>query len=218
MRVCNNCGIEVGGITESCPLCQGYLSGEDSQSNWPSMNKLKKQAFFYKLQLFIVLACALVGLGLDFLLDLNDGKHWSLLIMLTAVVIEIMLHGFLKKIVVVSKIVNISVLNLAFILVVTAWYYNFLRPVVYIVIPIIISAALVTNLVLSFVDKSENAMVYMLTNVLVAVVPYIFLFTTHYDRTIPWTICFMISIVAFLGMVIFKGRKVLSEVQKRMNF
>ncbi|MCR5419513.1 MAG: hypothetical protein K6E98_00705, partial [Lachnospiraceae bacterium] len=61
-----NCKIKIGGTTDTCPLCQNSLSGEPSGNNWPSPNKLRTQAFFYKLQLFIILAAIAVGVSLDF--------------------------------------------------------------------------------------------------------------------------------------------------------
>lgn len=219
MKKCLNCNIEVGGSTDTCPLCQNMLTGNESTpNNWPTLVKLKKQAFFYKLQLFIVLTSIVVALSLDFLLELNNGKHWSLIVALTIFMVEITVLHFIKKSVVIAKIISLSTLNIAFILVVTGWYYNFLHPIAYLVLPIMISAALIANFIFSLLDTADNALVYLLGNILIGVLSYLVLIFSHRNRTIAWTICLMISVVTFIGIAVFKGSKVWSEVQKRMNF
>jgi len=218
MKKCLNCNIEVGGHTDTCPLCQNLLSGEtDSPDNWPPMLKLKKQAFFYKLQLFLVLVSVVISLSLDFLLDLNNGKHWSFVVSAALLVTEIVVWRFISKSVVVAKIISVSILHVAMLLVLTGWYYNFLHPIGYIVIPIMISAALIANFVFSLIDTADNALIYLLGNIFVGIVAYVVLIFSHRSRTLPWTICLMISVVTFIGIVVFKGGKVISEVQKRMH-
>lgn len=218
MKKCLSCNIEVGGNTDTCPLCQNLLSGDiSSPNNWPQMVKLKKQAFFYKLQLFIVLVVVVVSLSLDFLMDLNRGRHWSLIVSISIMMIEIVVWRFIKKSVVVAKIISVSILHIAMLLVLTGWYYNFLHPIAYVVIPIMISAALIANFVFSLIDNADNALIYLLGNILIGIVAYIVLLFSHRSRTLPWTICLMISAVTFIGIAVFKGGKVISEVQKRMH-
>ena len=36
-------------------------------------------------------------------------------------------------------------------------------------------------------------------------------------RSIPWVNCLIISVVTFLGLVIFKGRDLRSEIAKRLH-
>lgn len=219
MKKCLNCNIQVGGHTDTCPLCQNILTGDvTTNDNWPPMLKLKKQAFFYKLQLFLVLAAIVVGLSLDFLLELNNGKHWSLIASISLFVIEVVVFGFLKKSIVIAKIISISILHIAMLLILAGWYYNFLHTVAYLIIPILISAALIANFVFSLIDNADNALVYLLGNILIGIIAYAVLIFSHRNRTLAWTICLMISVVTFIGIAVFKGGKVLSEVQKRMNF
>ena len=217
MKRCLNCDIEVGGETEVCPLCQHGLTGEASANNWPNLLRLKKQALLYKIQLFAVLAMIVVGLGLDFLLELNNGKHWSLLGTLFMIVLELLLKGFLKKKNVPSKIVSLSAFWITVILVLTAYYYDFMGPIVYMVVPIMLNAVIVADWVLTLIDKSGNSLVYLLVNILAALVIYGVLFFKKYFISLPWNICLMVSVVSLIGMFVFKGRNVTGEVEKRMN-
>lgn len=217
MKKCLSCNIDIGGTIETCPVCQNSLTGDESPDNWPKMAKLKKQAFLFKLQLFIVLASVVIGLCLDFLLDINNGKHWSAVVAVSLLMAEVIFVKFLKKSPIPAKILNVVILHASMILVLISWYYNFLEPIVYIVIPIIMAVTVVMNFIFALIDKTENAMVYLLANIFAGIVAYIML-TIIQRRTLSWTICLMLSAVMFIGIVVFKGRKVLNEVQKRMNF
>ncbi len=217
MKKCNNCNIMVGGDYINCPLCQHKLSGESSENNWPPLGKFKTQAYFFKIQLFIILMLIIVALLLDFRLGINNGKHFSLIILMWGTVVEFMLHDFLKKRVVVAKIVTVTMVCLSFLLAGTGWYYNFLSPIADYVIPSLIMAALVTNFIFSISEKSGNALIYLLANIVIGVIPYIILSIIDYENMLLWTISLMIIIAALLGILIFRGRIVLSELQKRMN-
>lgn len=219
MKKCVNCEVHVGGDLKACPLCQNPLIGDGSSFNWPSAAKLKKQAFAYKLQLFIVLAFVAVGLGIDFLLEIDFSimKHWSLVLAMWVIIGEIVVHGFIKKSIVIAKIISLSALYISLLVIITAWYYGFLRPTLYIVLPIVLSATLIANFVFALIDKTENAMVYLLGNILGGVIPYLVLLFSHRSRTLAWSICLMVSVVTFIGIVVFKGRKVWLEVQKRLS-
>jgi len=56
-----------------------------------------------------------------------------------------------------------------------------------------------------------------LTNLFVGVVPYIFIYFLGKGTPIAWIVCTIVSILLFIGAVIFKGRTVLNELQRRFN-
>ena len=60
-------------------------------------------------------------------------------------------------------------------------------------------------------------MSYLLTNLLVGIVPYIILYFLGKETPIPWIACLILSVILFIGAVIFKGRMVLNEIQRRFN-
>ena len=210
--------MKIGGNADTCPLCQSSLTGTASPNNWPSPTRLRKQAFIYKLQLFIVLAAIIVGLSLDFLLDINNGTHYSLIISLWLIVFEWDLWSNMKKVFVISRIVSITILHVSLMLLLTAWYYNFFDLAAYLIVPILIGSALLANMTFAMIDTRGNAMVYLLENILLIFIVYAFLKAKYDQPGLIWTICLMISLVCLLGIIIFKGRKVSNEIQKRMNF
>ena len=217
MKKCLNCDIYIGGNKKTCPLCQNSLKGEDTAENWPILMQYRKKAFLYKLQLFIALALVVVALSLDFLFELNNGKHYSLIIALAILMIETLMRSFIKRHVVITRIISVSAFSIVIFLLITGWYYDSLYPIVYFVIPIMLGASLIVNFIFSLIDKSGNAMVYLLVNILAAFVCYPIVDLYKGIRPIPWIICLMIGVIAFIGIIVFKGPKVFSEVRKRMN-
>ena len=218
MKTCMNCNIRIGGNTDTCPLCQNSLTGTASPNNWPSPTRLKKQAFIYKLQLFIVLAAIVVGLSLDYLLEINTGRHYSLIFSLWLIVFELDLWSNIKKVFVVSRTVSIITLHISLLLLLTAWYFGFFEIAAFIIVPILTGAALLANMTFSMIDTKENAMVYLLENILLIFIVYAILKAKYDQPGLVWTICLMLSLVCLIGIIIFKGRKVSNEIQKRMNF
>ena len=166
-----------------------------------------------------MLTFVVISLGVDFLIDIRipGMKHYSLVWTAWIIVAELVVRSFIRKSFVMAKVITMSVFYLAVLMIATSWYYGFLHPVLFMGLPIVLSVTLVVNFVFSLIDKTENALVYLLANILCGVIPYIILLISHRTRTLPWSICLMISVVTFMGIVVFKGRKVWLEVQKRMN-
>ena len=218
MRKCLNCNIEIGGNVDACPLCQNALSGEATSPNWPSPTKLKAQALIYKLQLFLVLAAIAVGLSLDFLLGLNKGTHYSVIIALWLIIFEIDLSRNIKRLFIITRTISITTLHVCLLLLLTGWYFDFFDMVAYMIVPILLGASLLSNLVFSMIDTTGNALSYLLTNMLVIFLSYGFLKAKQINTGLTWDICLMVSVVALIGIIIFKGRKVSNEVRKRINF
>lgn len=218
MKKCLNCNIEIGGKMDTCPLCQNSLTGDASLNNWPSPSGLKAKAFIYKLQLFIVLTAIAVGISLDYLLELNNGTHYSLIIALWLIVFELQLRNNIKRIFVISRTVSIGILYSCLLLLLTAYWFGFFDIAAYMIVPIMLGAALLANLTFSMIDTTENALVYLLGNILLVMVIYAALRIKRVETGLVWTICLMVSIVSLIGIIIFKGRKVSNEIQKRMNF
>ena len=213
-----NCNIKIGGHADSCPLCQNALTGEATADNWPSPKRLRAQAFLYKLQLFLVLAAIAIGISLDYLLGLNNGTHYSLVISLWLIVFEFDLSANIRRLFVISRTVSISTFHICLLLLLTGWYFNFMETAAFLIVPILLGAALLTNLVFTMTDTTENALVYLLGNILLVMVVYTVLMVKRIDTGLVWTICLMISFVSLIGIIIFKGRKVSNEIRKRMNF
>lgn len=218
MKYCPGCRMRVGGNFDQCPLCQNDLQGDGEENIFPFSVKLNKQSFLYKLQLFICLAVLMVCLAIDFLIGINGDKHWSLLALVWIIGSQICIRGLIKKHSTISRLVSYISVGAAVFLAYTFWFLSGVSIYFNYILPSMCCATLVIHFVFSMADKAKNALVYFLVNILVAVVPTPVLIAYGRDVPLLWTICLTVSGVTFAGLVIFKGGRVLTEIQKRLNF
>ena len=99
------------------------------------------------------------------------------------------------------------------------WFLGWNNVSIDMVIPILCTVTLLLNFLFAFVNRkfTENGLIYLLLNIGVGVVPYIVLTIRHTRTALPWVICLIVSVITFLGLVIFKGRILWSEFAKRLH-
>ena len=217
MKICPKCHIQAGVISDICPVCQNGLEGEGEYSLWPSSTNLKKKSLFYKIQLLVILVGVVICLGLDLLIDLHGKLHWSLIVALWGISFELVLRRIIKRSFIVSKVIGNTIITTVVLLLLTAWYAGFWNLAVYILVPSIVLAALTFNFVMALIDKSDNAMVYLLCSILGGSIPVIGLIIKDGKAPILWNICIMASVVSIIGIAVFKSGKMLQEIRKRTN-
>ncbi len=221
MKNCPYCKIEVGGNLKKCPLCQSKLVGKEEKPVFPTQTILKIQSFFYKLQSFIVWSLIIVALGLDFLFNIKPfpgfSFHWSLILLMWMLAFEFGIMRLFKKGFSSSRILTIFVLIVLVMLGITAYYFRLLPYFLEWVVPVVLIGTMTANFVLAMIDKSGNSMVYLLSNLLVGVLPYISLYLLGRDCPMAWVVALLVSVILFVGAIIFKGREVVSEIQRRLN-
>ncbi len=221
MKTCPYCKIEVGGDMQRCPLCQSRITGQEEEAYFPRPTELKLRSFFYKLQLFIVWIVVIVGLGLDFFFKLRIPPfytlHWGLILAMWLIVIEFGILRQFKPGTGSARKVTIMVFILLGLLAVTSYFFRFMRLTFAWIIPITLTATMVVNFILAMIDKKGNAMAYLLTNLLVGILPFIALYFRNKGIPATWIICMLMSVILFVGAVIFKGQTVAMEFTRRFN-
>ncbi len=221
MKICPYCKIEVGGDLTKCPVCQSKLSGVGEEPYFPGVTGLQIKSFFYKLQLFIAWIIIIAGLGVDFLFGVElpglSGLHWSLLVAMWLIVLEFwMLRQFTRGTGSARNMTYMTFVILALLLI-TSHYIGFAWLVVDWIAPVALMGTMVANFVFAMIDKNGNAMVYLLTNLLVGALPYLVLHFRNQGTPFTWILCLLTSVILFVGAVIFKGRTVAAELRRRLN-
>ena len=222
MKNCPYCKIEVGGNLKKCPLCQSKLNGEAEAPYFPKQTTLQLQSFFYKVQLFIIWTIVIASLGVDFLFGVKLWPalahiHWSLIVAMWLIVFEFGIMRLFKKGISSSRIMTLFVFIVLGMLGITSYYIGQLWVIAEWVAPIVIMGTLIANFVLAMLDKNGNSMVYLLTNLVVGILPYIVFYFSERDCPMVWIICLLVSVILFVGAIIFKGREVVGEIQRRLN-
>jgi hypothetical protein len=223
MKTCPYCKIEVGGNLNKCPFCQSRLSGSDDEEPYfPAPTILKLTSLFYKIQLFIVWTLIIGSLGADYLFGVkiykNGNFHWSLLVLMWLIAFEFGIMRLFKKGFGSSRILTLFAFIVTVMLVVTSYYLGMLMFTLKWVCPIILAGVMIANFVLAMIDKTGNSMGYLILNFFIGVMPYIVLYIMGRDCPFAWSADLLLSIILFIGAVIFKGREVVSEIERRLNF
>ncbi len=217
MKHCPHCDISVEGEGQFCPLCQNELTGEGTPDMWPHAVKLRKQSLLFKLQLFISVAAALICASLDFLMGFHGRAHWSLLVLACVTAVQLTIRHIFKTWYNLSRAVTISVVYVSILLVAIFLYAGYWEVFLLYVLPILWTVLMITDLILVLVDKSGNAMVYLLLVFLVNILFYGIVFSIRKEVHIVWSICLTITAVALLALAIFRGKGMLREIQKRLS-
>ncbi len=230
MKFCPHCKINIGGNLEKCPLCQNLLTGEGEADYCPKIEiKTKTRHLVFRFILFGVIAAIIINLALDYLFIEAEHPSWSPLVLAWLLVSGWITEFILRKHYNLLKAMFFSMIAISILCQFTEsfmylawdkWNIPYLGITSGYIIPILCSANMVANFVLSMIDKhfTEHSLIFMFLNILVGIVPWIALLIFHNGKPpLAWSICLVINTIAFAGLVIFKGRTVLSEFKKRFH-
>ena len=217
---CTHCNIEVGSNTKICPLCQSPLIGETEEEYWPSPRELRHQSILWKIFLFVSWVSMALCFFIDFLFVEQKHFHWSPIVIVWLIVIIMMLSHFIRCHRSVPRIVFTTMIVFSILMFFTGWYGGFRANSIDYILPIVCCVTLVLNFIFSFIDASftENSLLYLLLNIVVGIVPYVALLIHRGHAPMAWTITLLLSVITFIGLAVFKGKTMLSEVHKRLHF
>ncbi len=218
MKTCPKCKIHVGGNPDTCPLCQSTLIGEGAAPFWPVIEpKARRISMLYKILAFVLLTVCVICVTIDLLLE--GDFHWSVIVVLCTLAFLAILRLALRRYQSVPRLLFQLLLAVSIVAILCDVYIGYTGFSINWVVPILCMVTLTVNFVLALVKKTlaENGLVYLLLNILVGVVPYLLLFLFHGGLPLVWVLCLVESILTFLGLVIFKGRTLSMELQKRLH-
>ena len=221
MRQCPYCKVGITGDLAKCPLCQSKLSGTAEEPSYPKFEAQKKQSLYYKMQLAIVWGLLIVGIGLDFLVGLRipgfADLHWSLLWAMWLIGFEFgIMRQFKPGTGSAGKVTMLVIITLAM-LCVTSYFFGFLKITVDLIVPIVLAATIIANFGLALLDKNGNTMVYLISGLFMGIIPSVIYYFVSDKMPLAWAVCLMVSVTLFAGSIIFRGRAVADEFQRRFH-
>ena len=227
MNTCPHCHIRVGGDTAYCPLCQNRLSGPAGEPYFPATApRIHRASLLYKIVAFVLSALIVVAGAFDFLLmEDTPHRHFSILMAVWAVAVLRVLRAVLRRRFNGPR----QIFNLLLLVSALLVFYRLVQRLHGVQLGprradfVLCSAGL--QLIFAFLRSrfTANALVYLLMNIGIGVLPYILLFfridySGRLDaHSLPWVICLIISVITFLGLVIFRGRALKNEIVKRLH-
>jgi len=220
MKNCEKCNINIIGKRESCPLCQGLLTGKDNEQEevFPHISTVYKQHnMFFKVFILISIIIATVTVSLNIIFPQKGA--WSLFILggLASVWISLITainkrNNIPKNIVYQLMIITIALIVWDYMTHWKGWSIEYAIPLMYVF-------AMISMAVISKVMKLniEDYILYMIIDGLFGIIPVIFLLIGILDVIYPSLICVTTSIISLSAILVFEGESMRSEMKKRLH-
>ena len=216
MKTCNNCNINIDTPSVKCPICGSILVGKDKNTTYPKVKK--KYTTFNRVLMFILAVTIIINVYLD--LQLTSKITWSQYVIYGCVAFYLFVRSIIR-----SHRNPMSLLTgYAFLLVVlllvlfglTKFYVitNF-------VIPILCLTELIISVFYALIVRNMYTKKYLgviVTNMLVSLIPFglmIFNLTTF---NVLVNISYVLSIISFVGLIIFDYDDLKDELSKIFNY
>ena len=220
MKYCRKCKIEVMGDLKICPLCQQELEIKDEhvEELYPATIE-KRFNNHMLLKVFGFIAMIISVLAVFFNIILPSETLWSVIVVGVMGLIWLSVATAIKKHKDILKYLwyQILILGLAAIFIDTmtgvhGWAMTF-------VIPIMLVVAIIAMYVLSKLLRLQagDYMIYLLLDVLLGTIPFIYTLTHDVVTDIPAWVCILASIISVMGLAIFEGKNMMSELKRRLH-
>ena len=219
MLYCKNCKIHLSGKYRRCPLCKGDLTGEAEAENvFPAV--LPRTGTHHALFAWLAfgsVAAAAICIAVNLILP--SGGWWVWFVVFGIICSWISLALVLKKKANIPKTVLWQVGVLSLLAYIwdrftgsRGWSLNY-------VFPILCTSAMVAMSVIARVKKLDiqNYIFYLVIDCIFGVLSFTLLAVGRITEVIPSAICFASAIIFLAALLIFQGKALLSEVQRRFH-
>ena len=217
---CDKCKIELIGAENRCPLCQSDLIGEPNEEKavFPRIPYMMRPNHrFLSSVAFVSVAIGIISIAVN--LSFPETGWWSILVIAGIISLWLSLIVIIKKHGNIHKTIIYQVAVISIVSVFWDLFTGFHKWSINYVIPISCTSALVLMAVLARIMKLNIAdyMIYIILDTIVGIVSLILLLCGILTVKFPSTICFAASFISLAAMVVFAGKTLRSEMQRRMH-
>jgi hypothetical protein len=216
MKTCNNCNINIDTPSVKCPICGSILVGKDKDTTYPRVKK--KYTTFNRILMFILSVIMIINVYLD--LQLTNHITWSKYVVFGCAVFYIVVRSIIR-----SHRNPMSLLTgYAFLLVVLLLIFFWLTKFYVItnfIIPILCLTELIISVFYALVVKNKYIKKYLsviVTNMLVSFIPFGLMIFKSTTFNVLVNISYVLSIISFVGLIIFDYDDLKDELSKIFNY
>lgn len=218
MLYCENCNVHLSGKYMRCPLCKGTLTGEadGAETSFPVIPLHIDHALLMRLSFgSLVIAAVSIAVNLIF----PSRGWWALFVVFGIVSFWISLSLVLKKNKNIPKTVLWQVGALSLLAYIWDYFTGFRGWSLNFVLPILCTSAMVTMSVIAKIKKLDiqNYIFYLVIDCVFGILSFTLLVIGRTTETIPSAICFVSTIVFLAALLIFQGKALRDEIQRRFH-
>lgn len=220
MMCCDKCKMEVIGDLTFCPLCQNELRAEGhvEENIYPrQMQQRFNNHTVLKAFGFISLIISIVCVFFNVVIPAQS--WWSLIVILCLGFVWMSLGAAIRKHRNIIKYLMYQTLIISIFLVALDYATGRHGWAMTIVVPTILTVAMLLMYVVSKMLHLQvgDYMIYLLLDALFGIIPLLFLLMGQVFSNIPSFICLLTSIISVLGLIIFEGKNMMSELKRRLH-
>ncbi len=219
MKYCDKCKVKIEGPADKCPLCQGIITGEESEGLFPYVPTVyKKYSIFFRLLIFISLVVSIVCIFINLLRP--SETFWSLFVAAGFACLILILRIAINKRYNIPKTILWQVLVISLLSVLWDYFTGLHGWSITFVIPIICLVGSIDMAIIVKVMKiyTKDCLFYFLLTMFLGLVPAIFWVTDIVSFIYPSMICFFLNLLSLIAMFVFAWDAVLEELKRRLHF
>lgn len=220
MLYCDKCKVKIQGRPDFCPLCQGSLSGTpDSGDSYPAVKtKPSKLNFAIKIAALSSIAAILICFAINFSTTGHVAGWWlyplaGTISVWIAFTIAIHLHRNIEKTIVITAFICSAISFLWDLFTgYKGWSLDF-------VLPIAACVAMLSMAVVAQVLKLriQQYIFYLVIDIIIGIISLVLLICGVIQVVIPSAICVATSAISLTALLIFNGKSLKSEIERRLH-
>ncbi len=221
MKYCQKCKVFVAGEREFCPLCQQKMTVEEGlsvQEVFPEVPLLyKKHSLFFRILIFASIFAAVLSVFLN--LVISTEIWWSVFVVAGLVCTWISVAVAINKRRNIPKNVVYQVVVLSLLCIWWDYFTGWRGWSINFVLPILCLAAMFTLAIISRVlsIQLEDYLIHLIVSMIFGIIPLIFLLNGAVTITLPSLICVAGSLLSIIGLVVFAGDRMYTELKRRLH-
>lgn len=220
MLYCKTCKVHISGTYTRCPLCKGDLTGEadDTENKFPP-DVASQKAHHVLIAWFALGSVIAVAVCIAINLILPARGWWFMFVVCGVVSCWISLALVLKKRTNIPKTVIWQVFVISLLAYVWDRFTGFRGWSLNFVLPILSTSAMVAMFIIARVKKLniQNYIFYLIIDCVFGILSFTLLAAGKITQVIPSAICIASTIIFLAAILIFQGKALLAEIQRRFH-
>ena len=220
MLLCPKCKVNVRGDSHLCPLCQGPLTGTPNagENVFPQIPiEPQPYKFIIKLIAFFTIVGCVVCAAVN--LSIPGNGWWSIYVIAGTVIFWLAFFLLEKKRTNIPKAIIWQLVFGSLVIFLWDFFTGFHRWSLNYVMPIAFSSAMLAMAVFARVRKLavQDYVIYLVVTSVFSILSLLLIIFNLVSVVYPSVICFGLSIISLASLVIFEGKALWSELQRRTH-
>lgn len=219
MNICDKCKVKIRGGQKICPLCQNKLKDEDnSEDIFPKIPTIfHEHNFFIRVIILISITISVICAVINIIY--YPKILWWLFVAVGLACFGADLYFIISKRRNIPGNILYQVIVISLISVVWDFWIGFNGWSINYVIPIVCVLAMAAMSIIAKVSKLESRdyIIYLLIDIVLGIIPAVFVYFNIVKIRIPSIICTASSIIFLAALILFEGENMYSEIKRRFH-